>query len=80
MYDQKTGTTLRVDISDDAGPHVIVPMGQLDSVKSALADADIAYWIDEVSSHSMAEPTDVIIGFGNEQCRDTVQAILDAIP
>ncbi|MGL4554927.1 MAG: hypothetical protein ACRC33_27485 [Gemmataceae bacterium] len=80
MTDVTTRRPLRVSGGGDAGPYLMVPVGQLDEVKGLLDGHRIRYWVDENAISLNGEPAVAIVNFGRGTEGGKVQALLDGRP
>lgn len=77
MIDEMTQRPLRVATDGIAGPYLMVPVGQLESVQEALERHSIKYWVDADAISLDDEPAIAVVNFGRAGDADQIQAILN---
>lgn len=77
MIDKMTKRPLRVSTDGVAGPYLMVPVDQLESVRKALDSHNIRYWVDADAISLDGEPAITVINFGFAGDADQIQSILD---
>ena len=77
MKDQTTNKPLRVSGDGNAGPYLMVPVGQLKEVRGLLESHQIRYWVDENAISLDGRPAVAVVNFGRGTEGRKVQAILD---
>jgi hypothetical protein len=80
MTDITTKKPLQVSTEGTAGPYLMVPVPQLDSVRSLLDDHRVRYWLDESAISFNGQPYIAVVNLGRKGDASRVQAILDAAP
>ena len=77
MIDVSTKKPLYVSTDGDAGPYIMVPVQQLDHVRTLLDAKNIPYWVDEdaISLDGKPEVTVINLRLGCDAA--SVQDILD---
>ena len=70
---------LYVSTDGTAGPYIIVPVSLLDSVRRALADAQISFTVDEDGVSLGGRPALSVLDLGHESDVVRVQALLDGL-
>jgi hypothetical protein len=78
MTDTTTQRQLRVSTDGTAGPYLMLPLAQVDEVKTLLDQHRIRYWVEENAISINDGPYICVINFGREGNAAAVQAILDA--
>jgi hypothetical protein len=80
MIDTTTHKRLYVSTDGEAGPYIMVPVGQLEQV-SALLDANkVRYWVDEEAISLDGKPEVAVINLGRQSDAEKIQRLLDRIP
>ncbi len=79
MTDKTTNKYLRVSGDGTAGPYLMVPVVQLDEVRSLLDRHHIRYWVDENAISLNGQPAVAVINFGRTTEGKQIQAILDSV-
>jgi hypothetical protein len=69
---------LIVHTADGAGPYIIVPLDQLESVASILQMYGISFWEDFFAVSVDGKPEVVFVNFGRSGNAAQVQRVLDA--
>ena len=77
MIDEMTMRPLRISTDGVAGPYLMVPVNQLESVRKALDSHKIGYWVDADAISLDGEPAITVVNFGRAGDADQIQAILD---
>ena len=77
MIDELTKDSLRVSTDGIAGPYLMVPVTQLDSVLELLERHEVRYWVDADAISLDNEPAITVINFGRSGDAARIQAILD---
>ena len=80
MIDTATRMPLSVSTDGDAGPYIMVPVGQLDKVILLLDANNVSYWVDEEAISLDGKPEVAVINLGHGSNPATVQSLLDSIP
>jgi len=79
MTDATTQERLRVSTDGTAGPYIMVPVSQLDEVKTLFNHEHIRYWVDENAISLNGKPEIAVINLGREADAGAVQNILDSV-
>ena len=79
MTDATTRQRLLVSRAVEAGPYIIVPISQLDSVEAVLTANQIPYWVDEEALSIDGGPEVTWVNFGRAVDPDMVQRLLDGV-
>ena len=77
MIDEMTQSNLRVSNDGTAGPYLMVPVTQLDTVLAVLNRRTVRYWVDADAISLDNEPAITVINFGRSGDAARIQAILD---
>jgi hypothetical protein len=80
MIDTTTHQPLQVSTDGGAGPYIMVPVAQLDQVRSLLEANKIPFWVDEEAISLDGKPETIVINFGRGTSSASVQNILDSTP
>ncbi len=80
MIDTTTRQPLCVSTDGDAGPYIMVPVAQLQRVRTLLDENTILYWVDEEAISLDGKPEVAVINLGQGSNPATVQSLLDSIP
>jgi hypothetical protein len=80
MIDTTTHKPLSVSRDGNAWPYIIVPVGQLDQIKSLLDANAVSYWVDEEVLSLDGKPEIAFINLGRQTDPAMVQQLLDSIP
>ncbi|REJ75209.1 MAG: hypothetical protein DWQ34_27265 [Planctomycetota bacterium] len=78
MIDVSTSKSLEVSTDGDAGPYIMVPVKQIDDVRSLLDDNNIPYWVDEDAISLDGKPEVTVVNLGRGSDPASVQKILDS--
>jgi hypothetical protein len=78
MIDTTTRERLCVSTDGDAGPYIMVPVAQLEKVRSLLDSNKVSYWVDEEAISLDGKPEIAIINLGRRSDVATVQQFLDS--
>jgi hypothetical protein len=77
MIDAKTKKPLRVSTDGTAGPYIMVPVSQLDTVRGLLSSHDVRHWVDEDAISLDGEPEIAVVNLGRGADAAAVQKLLD---
>lgn len=77
MIDSTTKQPLYVSTDGDTGPYIMVPVQQIDDVRSLLDANAVPYWVDEEAISLDGKPEVTVVNLGRGADPGTVQAILD---
>ena len=77
MIDVSTEKPLHVSTDGDAGPYIMVPVKQIDDVRTLLDANNIPYWVDEDAISLDGKPEVTVVNLGHGADAATVQKILD---
>ena len=80
MIDTTTQKPLFVSTGRNAGPYIMMPVKQLDPVRTLLDANHIPYWVDEHAISLDGKPEITFVNFHRETHPDRVQQLLDSIP
>jgi len=80
MINTTTRQPLAVSTDGGAGPYIMVPLAQLDKVRTLLDTNKISYWVDEEVFSLDGKPEIAVINFRQGCKPSTVQSLLDSIP
>lgn len=79
MIDTTTQHRLRVSTDGTAGPYIMVPVSQLEEVKTLLYRNRIHFWVDENAISLNGTPEIAVINLGRGANAAAVQNILDSV-
>ena len=79
MIDVSTKKPLYVSSDGDAGPYIMVPVQQIDDVRTLLDNHNIPYWVDEDAISLDGKPEVTVVNLGHGSDAATVQTILDNV-
>ena len=77
MIDASTKKPLYVSADGDAGPYIMVPVQQIDDVRTLLDANNIPYWVDEDAISLDGKPEVTVVNLGPGADAATVQKLLD---
>ena len=77
MIDVSTMKPLYVSTDGDAGPYIMVPVQQIDDVRTLLDANDIRYSVDEDAISLDGQPEVTVVNLGRGSNAAAVQKILD---
>ncbi len=80
MQDISTHSNIKVSTDGLAGPYIIVPVEQLETVKLLLNLHQIDHWNNRFGISLNGKPADVIVNLGVQVDAVMVQSVLDAEP
>jgi hypothetical protein len=80
MIDTTTHQPLSISTDGNAGPYIMVPVAQLDQVKTLLDAHKISCWVDEEAISLDGRPEVAVINLEHGSNPATVQGLLDSIP
>ena len=80
MIDTTTRQPLSVSTDGGAGPYIMVPVTQLDKVRSLLDANKVRFWVDEEAISLDGKPEVAVINLGHGTNAAMVQSLLDSIP
>jgi hypothetical protein len=80
MIDTTTRQPLYVSTDGDAGPYIMLPVAQLETVSALLDTHKVSYWVDEEAISLDGKPEVAVINLGQGSNPVTVQSLLDSIP
>ena len=80
MIDTTTRQPLYVSTDGNAGPYIMVPVTQLNDVRTLLDGNKVAYWVDEEAISVDGKPEIAVINLGHGSNSEMVQRLLDGIP
>jgi len=78
MIDTSTARPLSVSTDGDAGPYIMVPVSQVEKVRSLLDENSIPYWVDAEAISVDGEPEITVINLGTGADSEAVQKLLDS--
>lgn len=79
MTDATTQQRLRVSTDGTAGPYIMVPVSQLEEVKTLLNRHRLYFWVDENAISLNGTPEIAVINLGRGANAAAVQNILDSV-
>jgi hypothetical protein len=79
MNDCTTQQRLQVSTDGTAGPYIMVPVSQLEEVKSILGRNHIRLWVAEHAISLNGAPEVAVINLGRDSDASAVQRILDGV-
>ena len=77
MIDQTTQKPFRIKSDEVAGPFLMLPLAQLESVHEVLDRHAIRYWVDSFAVSLDGKPAKIVINFGKTGDAARIQAALD---
>jgi hypothetical protein len=77
MIDEMTQSILCVSNDGTAGPYLMVPLTQLDTVLAVLNRHKVRYWVDADAISLDNEPPITVINFGRSGDAGRIQAMFD---
>lgn len=80
MIDVSTKRPLSVSTDGVAGPYIMVPVQQIDDVRTLLDANNILYWVDEDAISLDGKPEVTVVNLGSGSDASSVQNILDNAP
>lgn len=80
MIDTTSRAPLRISTDGDAGPYIMVPVDQLNQVKSLLDVNAIPFWVDEEAISLDGKPEIAVVNLGGQSDPAKVQRLLDHVP
>jgi hypothetical protein len=80
MIDTTTDKTLYVSTDGGAGPYIMVPVAQLEKVRTVLDTNSVPYWVDEEAISLDGKPEVAVINLGHGSDPRRVQSLLDSTP
>lgn len=80
MTDTTTRQQLTVETNGGAGPYIVLPLAQLDTVKAQLDANQVRYWVDEEVLSLDGKPEVAFVNLGAGTNPELVQRLLDCIP
>jgi len=77
----RTRTSERLSVSTDgnAGPYIMLPVDQLDEIRSLLEANDVRYWVDEQAISLDGNPEIAVINLSRGTDPHQVQRLLDSV-
>jgi hypothetical protein len=79
MLDTQTRRDIRISTDGDAGPYIMVPVLQLDQLRSLLESHGISHWVESGYISLDGRPEIAIVNLGRGADVAHTQAILDQI-
>jgi hypothetical protein len=80
MIDTTTDKPLDVSTDGAAGPYIMVPVAQLERVRTLLDANSVSYWVDEEAISLDGKPEVVVINLGPRSDPKRIQRLLDSCP
>jgi hypothetical protein len=77
MIDVSTKKPLYVSTDGDAGPYIMVPVQQIEDVRTLLDANNISYWVDEDAISLDGKPEVTVVNLAHGSDAASVQKILD---
>ena len=78
MIKTRTNGSPCVSTDGNAGPYIMVPVDQLDEIRSLLDANNIGYWVDEQAISLDGNPEITVINLGREGDAARIQRLLDS--
>ena len=78
MVDVETQRPLKVNTEGTAGPYLMVPLDQLDTVRAVLNKAGVRHSVSRDAIELDGRPIIAIIDFGRSADAERIQSVLDA--
>jgi hypothetical protein len=79
MTDASTQQRLRVSNDGTSGPYIMVPVSQIEDIKTVLNHNRVRYWVDENAISLNGTPEIAVINLGRGADAAGVQYILDSV-
>jgi len=80
MTNMSTQEPVRVLTGGTAGPYMMIPVDQLESIQQTLTQNGIRFWMDDNALSINGSPYIALINLGREANAIAIQAILDQTP
>lgn len=80
MIDSNTKKPLYVSTDGEAGPYIMVPVQQINDIRTLLDTNNISYWVDEDAISINGKPEVVVVNLWHNSDSVHVQKILDNTP
>ena len=77
MLDTSTAEPLSVSNDGDAGPYIVVPVSQIENVRSLLDERAVPYWVDPEAISLDGKPEVTVVNLGTGADPAAVQKLLD---
>lgn len=77
MNDASTDERLCVSNDGNAGPYIMVPVVQLDKVRSLLDKNSTSYWVDQEAISLDGKPAVTVVNLGGGADPQEIQQLLD---
>jgi hypothetical protein len=68
---------MRVSTDGDAGPYIMVPVDQLETVKALLSRKNVHFWVDSDAISLDGEPAIAVINLARGANAEQIQQMLD---
>ena len=79
MVETRTRERPRVSTDGNAGPYIMVPVDQLDEIRSLLDANNVGYWVDEQAISLDGKPEIAVINLDRGGDVARIQRLLDSI-
>lgn len=79
MLDTQTHGTIRISTDGDAGPYIMVPVSQLDKLRTLLTVRGISHWVESGAISLDGRPEIAIVNLGRGADVARIQALLDQV-
>jgi hypothetical protein len=80
MIDATTDRRLTVSSGGKAGPYIMLPLSQLDTVTRLLDAHKVRYWVDEEALSIDGGPEIIVINLARHTDPAAIQQLLDSTP
>lgn len=78
MIDTSTQKPLHVSTGGNTGPYIMVPVAQVQDVRSLLDGEGIPYWVDEVAISLDGKPEVTVVNLSRDADATAIQSLLDS--
>ena len=78
MIDSTTQQRMSVSKESTEGPYIMVPLDQLEAVKSVLREHDVYFWVDTFAISLEGRPEVTVVNLGRNANAEQIQQMLDA--
>ena len=79
MPDTQTRRKLRISTDGNAGPYIMVPVAQLEALRSLLMSQNVSHWVESGAISLDGKPEIAIVNLGRGADVPHIQAVLDQV-